>query len=135
MPSGLKLAEWTDLLTFVFEGLGEGLAAARVPHPRRIVEEAVTTRVPSGLKLAEQTHASCLRGSVRGWPLRASHTRAVLSGEAVTTRVPSGLKLAEKTSFVFEGLGEGLAAARVPHPRRIVVRSGDDAGAVGTETR
>ena len=109
----------------------------RASHTRAVLSsEAVTTRVPSALKLAERTHSSCLRGSVRGWPLRASHTRAVLSKEAVTTRVPSALKLAEvNRTFVFEGLGEGLAAARVPHPRRLVVRSGDHPRAVGTETR
>ena len=38
------------------------------------------------------------RGSVRGFPLWASHPRAVLSPEAVSSRVPSGLNWAEMTS-------------------------------------
>jgi hypothetical protein len=62
--------------------------------------DAVTTRLPSGLKAALFT--------VRVWPLRtaasvpvsASHSRAVLSSDAVTTRLPSGLKAALCTEFV-----------------------------------
>ena len=40
------------------------------------------------------TSSWCWRGAPTGWPVAASHTRAVLSSEAVTTRRPSGLKAA-----------------------------------------
>src|SRR5439155_1567654 len=60
--------------------------------------EAVTTRDPSGLKLAATTPPSCRSGSPSGLPVRASQSRAVLSQEAVTTRDPSALKLAATTA-------------------------------------
>src|SRR4051812_47578833 len=53
---------------------------------------AVTTRVPSGLKLALWINPPCSSGAPMGWPVLASHTCA--PDHAVTTRVPSGLKLA-----------------------------------------
>src|SRR5207248_8955658 len=40
----------------------------------------------SGLNCAELTLSSCFMGSPIGFPLAASHNRAVLSSEAVTTR-------------------------------------------------
>src|SRR2546425_360829 len=55
---------------------------------------AVTTRLPSGLKLALPTAASWRIGSPSGLPVAASHSRAVLSSLAVTMREPPGLKLA-----------------------------------------
>ena len=54
-------------------------------------------------------------------PLRASHTRAVLSHEAVTTRVPSGLNCGgADRALMPQGLAQGLPAPRVPHPRGLV---------------
>jgi hypothetical protein len=52
--------------------------------------EAVTTRVPSGLKAAEVTAFSWPARMLSGLSLAASHSRAVWSQEAVTMRVPSG---------------------------------------------
>jgi hypothetical protein len=106
-------------------------------HTRADLSDAVTTRVPSGLKLADLTPPSCLRGSVRGWPVRASHTRAILpEKEAVTTRVPSELKLADETArSCLRGSVNGCGSVRVPHPCGPVERSGDNAHAVGREPR
>ena len=59
--------------------------------------EAVMTRLPSGLNAAELTHSVCPSREARVLPESASQTRAVLSCEAVTTRLPSGLNAAELT--------------------------------------
>ena len=49
-----------------------------------------------------------------GWPVAASHTRAVSSSLAVTTRRPSGLNAAVDTPcFVLSG---GVTAGRWPRP-------------------
>src|SRR5262245_4251619 len=82
--------------------------------------DAVTTRVPSGEKAADQTVASRRRGSPTCLPdlgaflasqsanrkpvcslslhVAPSLMRAVLSHDAVTTRLPSGEKAADKTA-------------------------------------
>ena len=56
--------------------------------------EAVTTRLPSGLNAAVRTIAVCPWREAMVVPESASQTRAV-SPEAVTTRLPSGLNAAE----------------------------------------
>ena len=103
------------------QGLGQGLPAPGVPHPRgRISSEAVTTRVPSGLNWAETTEPSWRRGSVRAFPLRTSHTRAVLSSEAVTTRVPSGLNWAEWTEPSWRRGSVRAFPLRASHTRAVL---------------
>jgi len=66
--------------------------------------DAVTMRLPSGLKAAESTRSSRrLSTPISSWPRRtaislplaASQVRAVLSFDVVTMRVPSELKSAE----------------------------------------
>jgi len=59
--------------------------------------EAVTMRVPSGLKAAEWTTPMWPSNTARLWPEAESQSRAVLSREAVTMRVPSGLNAADLT--------------------------------------
>jgi hypothetical protein len=58
------------------------------------------TRVPSGLKAAEDTPNSCPRSTAIPRPLSESQSRAALSSDAVTMRVPSGLKAAEDTPLL-----------------------------------
>ena len=72
--------------------------AGRIPHPRGLVPEAVTIRVPSGLNCALSTAPAWPASVASAFPLAASHTRAVLSIEAVTIRVPSGLNCALTTA-------------------------------------
>jgi len=79
----------------VLHWLAQGLAALRIPHPGGVVE-VVTIRFPSGLNCADITDSLCFIGSLKGWPLCASHTRAVLV-EVVTIRFPSGLNWADST--------------------------------------
>ena len=56
-------------------------------HTRAVSSsDAVTTRLPSGLKAADLTGLLCAIGSPTGLPLSASHMRAVVSEDAVTTR-------------------------------------------------
>ena len=92
-------------------------------------------RVPSGLNAAEQTASSWpRRASELAWPVAASHTRAVLSPDAVTIRVPSGLNAADLTSSSCpRRASSSLAAGRVPHPRGLVLRRGDDPRPVRAE--
>ena len=78
----------------MLQGFADRRAGRRVPHPRGLVPDAVTTRLPSGLNAALSTRPSCRKGWPIGAPVAASHTRAVLSLDAVTTRVPSGLNAA-----------------------------------------
>ena len=103
--------------------LAQGLPA-RASHTRAVLSsEAVTTRVPSGLNCGGVDPA-LMRAGARPAAARsgASHTRAVLSPEAVTTRVPSGLNAAERTEPSWRrGAPSGFPAARVPHPRRLVL--------------
>jgi hypothetical protein len=54
--------------------------------------DAVTTRLPSGLKPALCTVPVWPLSRARSLPLSASQMRAVRSEDAVTTRLPSGLK-------------------------------------------
>jgi hypothetical protein len=54
---------------------------------------AVTTRLPSGLKLALNTEPVWPLSRAISLPLSASKTRAVRSSDAVTTRLPSELPL------------------------------------------
>src|SRR5262249_29871643 len=54
---------------------------------------------PAGLKQAWWTDPACVSGGVKGRPLPASQTRAVLSSLAVTRRVPSGLKATRLTAL------------------------------------
>src|SRR5580693_1809038 len=70
--------------------------SGKTSHIRAVLSsDAVTTRLPSGLKAALNTLSSWpLSGSTIGWPVAASHIRAVLSQEAVTMRLPSGLNAA-----------------------------------------
>jgi len=49
------------------------------------------------LNAAEVTRSWCCRSVSPGLPVRASHTRAVLSDDAVTTRRPSALNAADQT--------------------------------------
>ena len=72
-----------------------------------------------------------------GLPVAASQIRAVLSPDAVTMRLPSGLNAAldHSTIMAFERLADRLAGRGVPDPRRLVLRRGDDALAVGAERR
>ena len=72
------------------------------PQTRAVLSsDAVTIRVPSGLKAAAFTQFV--------WPLRiaisiavaVSQMRAVLSRDAVTTSAPSGLKAAERTTYLW----------------------------------
>ena len=65
---------------------------------RAVLSEAVTTRLPSRLKLADLTTPPCVIASPTALPVSASQMRAVLSSDAVTTRLPSGLKLADLTT-------------------------------------
>ena len=93
-------------------------------------------RLPSGLNAALSTALSWpLSGSPIGLPVAASQSRAVLSSDAVTMRLPSGLNAALYTASVmaFERLADRLAGRGVPDPRRLVLRRGDDALAVGAE--
>ena len=61
--------------------------------------DAVTIRVPSGLKAAEITQLSCCCLSlVSTSPVFAFHIRAVLSSEAVTIRSPVGSNAAKVTA-------------------------------------
>ena len=71
----------------------------------------------------------------RGSPLpSAIHTRAVLSSEPVTILVPSGLNPADGDRALVAAQDQGLAAAvGPPHPRRVVLRAGDDPGPVRAE--
>ena len=64
-----------------------------------VSSEAVTTRVPSGLKAARFTAPRALQDHDL-MPVGASQMRAVASSEAVTTRVPSGLKAAVSRPLV-----------------------------------
>src|SRR5215470_814746 len=59
--------------------------------------DAVTMRVPSGLKAAEVTWSLWPRRIAISVAVAASQMRAVLSHDAVTMRVPAGLKAAEST--------------------------------------
>ena len=95
------------------EGRGDALAGGGVPDPRGVVDEAVTTRRPSGLKAAARHCPGAARGAPTGLPVAASQTRAVPSSEAVTTRRPSGLKAAALTrALVLQG--------RARHPHALV---------------
>lgn len=60
--------------------------------------EAVTMRVPSGLKLTASRPAESPLSSARLCPVVASQTRAVLSRDAVRRRLPIGLEVTERTS-------------------------------------
>ena len=70
------------------------LLGAGVPDPRRVVAEAVTIRLPSGLNAAEQTRAVCPWREAMSLPESASRPAPCQSREAVTTRFPSGLNAA-----------------------------------------
>ena len=137
LPSGLNAALDHSIL-MALERLADRLAGRGVPHPRRLVPDAVTMRLPSGLNAALITASSWpVSGSPIGLPVSASHTRAVLSQDAVTMRLPSGLNAALITALVMalERLADRLAGRGVPQPRRLVLRRGDDALAVGAERR
>ena len=64
-------------------------------HPVRIV-------LPSGLNAADLTESGCARGWPMGWPVAASHSRAVLSPPPVRMVLPSGLKATDLTSSPWE---------------------------------
>jgi hypothetical protein len=90
-------------------------------------QEAVTTRVPSGLKAAAKTPSVCPVRVATGWPVAAFQIRAVWSQDAVTTRVPSGLKAAAKiapvcpvrvvTDWPRSASQIALSGPRTPSPR------------------
>ena len=57
----------------------------------------------------------------RPCPLRASHTRAVLSAEAVTTRVPSGLNCGgDDRALMPQRRAERLARCAASHTRAVL---------------
>jgi len=61
--------------------------------------EAVTMRVPSGLKAVKLKAISCSRRMATSRPVAESLTRAVYSAVAVPIRAPSELYAAERTSY------------------------------------
>ena len=74
------------------QGEAEGPARRRVPQPRRLV----LAPGEHGLAVRAERHGRRPRpdaswGRPRGWPVAASHSRAVLSELPVSTVLPSGL--------------------------------------------
>jgi hypothetical protein len=59
--------------------------------------DAVTTRDPSGLKLADDTACPCLPGGTISLPVAASQMRPVRSHDAATICDPSGLNAPDDT--------------------------------------
>ena len=79
-------------------------------------------RLPSGLNAALFTPASWpLSGAPIGWPVAASHSRAVLSSDAVTMRLPSGLNAAlyTRSSWPSSGAPIGWPVA-ASHSRAVL---------------
>jgi len=86
---------------------------------------AGTTRAPSALNAAITTAASCTSGGVTGWPVAASHTRAVRSSLAVTTRAPSALNAAWLTASAWPiKVTSGVPRAACTNSMRSAVDSG-----------
>ena len=70
-----------------------------------------------------------------GWPVAASQSRMVWSALPEAIRVPSGLNVTLVTASVCSAsrLADGLAGSCIPEPDGLVVTTGSDPGAVGTE--
>ena len=102
-------------------------------HTRTVLSalpEAI--RCPSGLNATLNTVPVWpVSGAPMGWPVSASHSRTVLSAPPEASRCPSGLNATLNTVSVWpvSGCAEGLAGVGVPHPHRVVVAGGGDAGA------
>ena len=114
LPSGLNTAvkrllfpreeySWLFLsLRTITESILLGSPAACSPRAARAIDQiravpspdAVTTRAPSGLNVAELTDPSCPGRTIKGRPSSARQIRAVLSSEAVRMRELSRLKVA-----------------------------------------
>ena len=115
---------------------GSGAGAA---HCRAALKSLVTRDRPSGLKNTRRPTRSveeaCRIGGPIGWPVAASHNRAVPSREPVRIVLPSGLNATEKTPppKCAQRWADRLAGGGVPLPRRLVIAPGEDLLAVGTE--
>ena len=69
-----------------------------------------------------------------GWPVVASHSRAVLSSAPGQHGLAVGAERHGKDhALMRQGWAEGLARRRVPQPRRLVMAPGQDGLAVGAE--
>ena len=61
-------------------------------------------------------------GGPIGWPVAASHSRAVLSRHPVRMVLPSGLNATDVDRVrMLQGLADGPAGGGVPQPRRLVM--------------
>jgi hypothetical protein len=76
--------------------------------------DAVTTRAPSGLNIAERSASRWPRRTTGAPEPSALPIRAVESDEAVTTRVPPGSRLLNRTHRGMNGLGRPTSGPRGP---------------------
>src|SRR5262245_43604781 len=92
-PSQDGLAVGTECRRFNETGLGQQKARLSGGHfPQAGPPELPVTRVwSSGLNATARTTPVCCKGIPRGWPVAASHSRAVLSALPVATVFPSWL--------------------------------------------
>ena len=94
---------------------GLPVSASHTRAASSVSPDAVTTRLPSGLKLADTTCAACVIASPTGLPVRVPHASGLVL-DAVTTRLPSRLKLAEET--LRRASSPRPWACRCPRPKR-----------------
>src|SRR5258706_190512 len=94
----MKLALRTEPVRPLSSAISLPLSASQM---RAQSEDAVTTRLPSGMKPALCTPYAWPLSSAISVPPSAFQMRAVLSADAVTTRLPSGLKPALRTESVW----------------------------------
>jgi hypothetical protein len=109
------------------------LKQSDIPKPGCISLETVATRWPHAPIFAERTAPSRRNGSVRGWPVAASQSRADLSSEEVRSRRPSGLNCASNTSLSWRNAAtEASASGCIPNSGGAIDRNSCNVPAVGT---
>ena len=96
----------------------------------------MTTRLPSGLKIAFHTLSVWPPRGAIGWPVTPSHSQTVWSWDAETMRRPSGPNATDRIVFLWPRIvGDLPARRRIPQAYGIVRihTSRDQARPVGTE--
>jgi len=109
----------------------------RSPHPKPVPYSPpkLSRYVSVRLNWALVTVAPCLKAPASGWPLWASHTRAVWSLDAVTTLAPFGLKCADITCPYVSKAESSARGLCIPDARCLVPRGGYHPFAIGAELR
>ena len=122
-PAPVRTEDRGEDSILVLQGRPHGLSRTRVPHPRRVVAGGSDDATAVRTEVRGADGVLVPHGRPTGWPVSASHTRAVWSEEAVTIRRPSGLKTAQDNVVLMtHGLADGLS--RCPRPTPAPCRRG-----------